>query len=222
VSLTEADIQPRIDRFLPQEHVGLKLERARISLIGPSMRFEASLVGTQLAKNVSGDVVAIGAPSYDAERSDFFFKPASIDLHRVALSDSPATGRIGEAAARIGARAVPGQASVEESARLLIERVANFVVRRAPFYQLDDDPSLPFFLNPVLHAVEMKASQLNAEFKLWRPTDGAILAMLGIGCALAFMMILLLRPRAEPPKPESMTGSGSFPQFLRRSASDRR
>lgn len=222
VSLTEEDIQPRIDRFLPQEHGALKLDRAKISLIGPSMRFEASLVGTQLSKNVSGDVLAIGAPSYDSERSGFIFKPASMDLQRVAVPNVPPIGRIGETAARIGARAVPGQGSLEESARLLLERVGNFVVGRTPFYKLEDDPSLSFFLNPVLQSVEMKASKFNAHFKLWRPTTGAVVALLGVGCALSFMMFLLLRRRGRLPEPKSTTPPGSLPHFLRRSPSTRR
>lgn len=132
VRLTGEEIQRHIDRFLPQEHRGIRLDRAKILLIGPSLRFDASLVSTQLARKMSGDVVATGAPSYDFERSDVFFKAASLDLRSLNLSNTPPIGAIGEAIAQIGARVVPGQASVEETARFLIERVGNFVVRRAP------------------------------------------------------------------------------------------
>ena len=216
MTLSETDIQPRIDWFLPQEHNGIRLDRARISLFGSTLRIDAGLSGAQLAQSASAELLAMGTLSYDPQRAEYFFRPTSIDLSKLALPENPAISRLGEAAARLRTKTLPGQASMEETARILIERVANFAIRRAPIYKLEDDANY-LILHPILYSIELRGSKFVAEFKLWRPTVGVVLALLVIGCALSLMIVLLLHPNRGIPQPDIRTKPASLPEFLKRS-----
>ena len=216
MTLSETDIQPRIDWFLPQEHNGIRLDRARISLIDLTLRIDAGLSSAQLGQSVSAEVAAVGSPSYNLQRAEYFFKPTSVDLGKLTLPENPAISRLGEAAARLGTKTLPGQGSIEETARILLERVANFAIRRAPIYKLEDDAN-DLILHPILHSIELRGSTFVVEFKLWRPTVGVVLALLVIGCALSLMIVLLLHPNRGIPQPDIRTKPASLPEFLKRS-----
>lgn len=208
-SLTESDLQARIDNALPRE-IALKgaaqallqsisVESARIQLRPGKASFAFGIEGRlRNGKRVDIEATALGVPKY--EDGALFFAPETINVGRLAFQGESASDLAGHFAGKLGNDSL--RAVVEEKARKAddwaqksVEAALRRYLDERPVYRLKDDAK-GAVVKAALEKIAIEDGRLNVTFSLWRLTGAAIGGMVSlilglIVAALVIRMILI-------------------------------
>jgi hypothetical protein len=221
VTLTEADVQSRLDAQLDKElpvkgKAGLLVKSMRVR--SAAVHIEDGLVkvlvdvdGTiRTGKNFALTAYAVGAPAYKS--GEFYFSPQHIEVQKFSYEGSTPTELASRLARRLGVRDAVRQriedkaARVEEWMTSTAENAAMHVLDRRPVYRPKDDVK-GLLVRAALASVAVEQDHIVLTFTLWSVTLAVVLGLLALAGALALVVVLIRNPPAgaTPSEPAAKT-----------------
>lgn len=199
ITLTEAQIQERIDAKLPLVKNEITIQRMRVQFLNGSLVVMPEIEGKKWKQEFLISVKANGVPYYDGPKGVFYFRPQTIEVTNLKIKgeavsektkrfidrfiDSPNINRNKDV---IGAK-------VEEWVHGSIESMTTGTLKRVPIYTLPDTLK-GNLVRILLKSVEINDSTLILHLSVWQFTKIVMLYIAFFLIAIITAVALLMNP----------------------------
>lgn len=198
VSLTEAQLQSKIDAKMPFEQKGVHINDAHIDLSNDRINLSFEAATQRLGTDVKMHVTTIGNMRYDQKAGAFYFEPEEVRISNVHAHGIDIGGTVGTFVKKVGSKKIIEKAGelaekLDKATQSAIQQAAAAALQRTPVYKLQDD-----FKGQLIHAslkkVEVQDHKVIAHISIWQLTLAVIGYILLIVIGIAILIMLCACP----------------------------
>jgi hypothetical protein len=189
ISMSQADIQTKIDEKMPASQKGVTISNAKIDL-SATTKFN-----TEYRMNTA----TRGTLRYDHSRGAFYFVPEELKVSDIQANGASVAEKVGGFidkwvdSKKIQDNKAELAAKAEDIAQGLVQKTAASVLERVPVYKLKDDFK-GYVVRAVLSDVEVKDGHVIAHLSLWQLTKTVLVFAFAFVVAIGFMVALIANP----------------------------
>jgi len=199
ISMSQTEIQAKIDEKMPASQKGVTITDAKIDLSGDKLGLTFSAATTKLNTEYRMNTATRGTLRYDHSRGAFYFVPEELKISGIQANGASVAQKVGgfidkwvdskkiqDNKAELAARA-------EDIAQSLVQKSAAAVLDHVPVYKLKDDFK-GYVVRAVLSDVEIKDGHVIAHLSLWQLTKTVLVFAIAFVAAIGFMIALVANP----------------------------
>jgi hypothetical protein len=189
ISLTETELQERVNRQLPREFKGVTVERATVTLADNRIALRIEAQGSALGAPYAVVASTNGVPRYDAAQGQLFFAADSVRIENFTFRGTPLLEREDNPTTFRG--------RIEAAAHSVVEIGIKTFLAERPVYRFKDDLK-GMVLNAAITDVAITGNTLVIGVSLWNVTAIVIGFLLVVLLALWLVVVLIRHPMWRP------------------------
>ena len=199
ISMSQADIQTKIDEKMPASQKGVTISNAKIDLSGDKLGLTFNAATTKFNTEYRMNTATRGTLRYDHSRGAFYFVPEELKVSDIQANGASVAEKVGGFidkwvdSKKIQDNKAELAAKAEDIAQGLVQKTAASVLERVPVYKLKDDFK-GYVVRAVLSDVEVKDGHVIAHLSLWQLTKTVLVFAFALVIAIGFMVALIANP----------------------------
>jgi hypothetical protein len=199
ITMSQAEIQVKIDEKMPATQKGVTISGAKIDLSGDKLGLNFDAATTKFNTEYRMSTATRGTLRYDHGKGAFYFVPEELKISGIKANGASVSEKVGGFidkwvdSKKIQDNKAELAAKAEEVAQGLVQKSAATVLERVPVYKLKDDFK-GYVVRAVLTNVEVKDGNVIAHLSLWQLTKTVIAFAFSLVVAVGFMIALLANP----------------------------
>lgn len=199
ISMSQAEIQTKIDEKMPTTQKGVTISGAKIDLSSDKLGLTFNAATTKFNTEYRMNTATRGTLRYDHARGAFFFVPEELKISDIQANGASVAQKVGGFIDKwVDSKKIQDNkselaAKAEEIAQGLVQKSAAAVLDHVPVYKLKDDFK-GYVVRAVLSDVEIKDGQVIAHLSLWQLTKTVLFFAVAFVAAIGFMIALAANP----------------------------
>jgi hypothetical protein len=184
LTLSEAEVQERLNNKLPRTVRDMTIERMVARLAENRMALRVEVKGTVLRQPIAAVVTARGVPRYEAQKGEMFFDADDVKLDQLTVAGRSVAGEEDAATRK----------RLAEAASMAVQSLAQAAIKAylasRPVYRFKEDFK-GVVLKAALADVAIQDNTLAVTFSLWRlSTMVAVFAFALLAVLLAVLLLV--------------------------------
>lgn len=199
ISMSQTDIQAKIDEKMPATQKGVTISDVKLDLSGDKIGLTLNAATTKFNTEYRMTTATRGTLRYDHGRGAFYFAPEELTIKDLQANGSSVSDKVSGFidkwvdSKKIQDNKAELAAKAEEVAQGLVQKSAATVLERVPVYTLKNDFK-GYVVRAVLSDVEVKDGNVIAHLSLWQLTKTVALFIVSLVAAIGFMIALAANP----------------------------
>ena len=199
ITLTEQEVQSRVDGKLPLEKNGMVLNGLQVNLENNLLNVVASFEGKKWGQEFSATINTDGTPYYNNLDGTFHFRPNKITVSEIRVRGEAVSTKVEKFidkyvdSPKINQNAGEIATKIEEWVNGSIENTTTFALQRIPIYTLPDTLK-GNTARMLLKSVDIGNDNLTLHLSFWQFTKMVLMYVLIFIVALAMAVAILMNP----------------------------
>lgn len=199
ITLTEQDVQSRINDKLPLEKNGMVLRDMQVNFENNLLNVTASFEGKKWGQEFSATMNMDGTPYYSNLDGTFHFRPNKITVREIKVKGEAVSTKVEKFidkyvdSPKINQNASEIATKIEEWVNGSIENTTTYALQRIPIYTLPDTLK-GNTVRMLLESVEIGNDNLTLHLSFWQFTKMALMYIIIFLVALVMAVALLMNP----------------------------
>jgi hypothetical protein len=199
ISMSQADIQARIDEKMPVTKKGVTISGVKLDLTDDKINLALDASTTKFKTEYSMHTTTRGTLRYDHGRAAFYFQPEELKITELKANGSNVADKVGGFidkwvdSKKIQDNKAELAAKAEEVAQSLVQKSAETVLEHVAVYKIKDDFK-GYIVRAVLTDVEVKDGNVIAHLSLWQLTKTVAVFFVTLLLAIGMMIALIANP----------------------------
>lgn len=202
ISMTQADIQKKIDEKMPYESKnGVKVDNVKLDLSDNKLGLSVDAKATKFKTEYQLSAKTKGELRYDRNRGAFYFHPEQLHLSDVRANGTNVSEKVGKFidkwvdSKKILDNKAELMAAAEDLVQSLVQSSAEAALTRVPVYKLQDNFK-GYVVRAALERIEVRDGMVIAHVSLWQLTWTVLGWLLLLLLAIGFVILLFVCPEA--------------------------
>lgn len=202
ITLTEREVQSKINDKLPFERNGITLNSLRVNLENNSLNVVASFEGKKWGQEFNATINTAGVPYYNNLDGTFYFRPDKITVRDIKVKGEAISTKVEKfidkyaGSSKINQNTGEVGTKVEDWVNGSIESTTIFILQRIPIYTLPDTLK-GNTVKILLKSVEINEDSFTLHLSFWQFTKMVMLYVVIFIIALAMPLTLIRNPDAK-------------------------
>ncbi len=199
ISMSQADIQARIDEKMPVTKKGVTVSGVKLDLTDDKINLALDASTTKFKTEYSMHTTTRGTLRYDHGRAAFYFQPEELKITELKANGSNVADKVGGFidkwvdSKKIQDNKAELAAKAEEVAQSLVQKSAEAVLEHVAVYKINNDFK-GYIVRAVLTDVEVKNGNVIAHLSLWQLTKTVAVFFITLLIAIGMMIALIANP----------------------------
>ena len=199
ITLTEQEVQSRVDSKLPLEKDGMVLNGLQVNLDNNLLNVVASFEGKKWGQEFSATINTEGTPYYNNLDGTFHFRPNKITVREIRVRGEAVSTKVEKFidkyidSPKINQNAGEIAMKIEEWVNGSTENTTTFALQRIPIYTLPDTLK-GNTVRMLLKSVDIGNDNLTLHLSFWQFTKMVFMYILIFIVALAMAIAILMNP----------------------------
>jgi len=199
ISMTQAQIQEKIDEKMPATQKGVTVSNVKLDLADDKIGLTLNAATTKFNTEYRMSTATRGTLRYDHSRGAFYFHPETLKITDIQANGSNVADKVGGFidkwvdSPKIVDKKAELMAKAEELTQSLVQKSAETVLERVPVYTLKKDWK-GIVIRAVLTDVEVKDGNVVAHLSLWQLTKTVALFLVMFVAAIGMTVALMMNP----------------------------
>ena len=199
ITLSEQDVQSRVDSRLPLEKSGMVLNGLQVNLENNLLNVVANFEGKKWGQEFSATINTDGTPYYNNLDGTFHFRPNKITVREIKVGGEAVSTKVEKFidkyvdSPKINQNAGEVATKIEEWVNGSIEGTTIFALQRIPIYTLPGTLK-GNTVRMLLKSVDIGKDSLTLHLSFWQFTKMVFMYILIFIVALAMAIAILMNP----------------------------